>query len=75
LLAVPIVLVGPSRLYLGQHWLSDVLGGYVLAALCLVPLCWAFVKWRLGPSRVESRPGHDQHDERWAQFRIRGDCR
>ena len=41
LLALPIVLVGPSRLYLGQHWLSDVLGGYALAVLFLVPYCWA----------------------------------
>jgi membrane-associated phospholipid phosphatase len=47
LLAVPIVLVGPSRLYLGQHWLSDVLGGYALAVLFLVPYCWAYAKWRL----------------------------
>ncbi|MDQ6669841.1 MAG: phosphatase PAP2 family protein [Chloroflexota bacterium] len=47
LLAVPVVLVGPSRLYLGQHWLSDVLGGYALAVLYLVPYCWAYVKWRL----------------------------
>jgi membrane-associated phospholipid phosphatase len=47
LLAVPIVLVGPSRLYLGQHWLSDVLGGYAMTALFLVPYCWAYAKWRL----------------------------
>ena len=46
LLAVPIVLVGPSRLYLGQHWLSDVLGGYAVAALFLVPYCWAYIKLR-----------------------------
>ncbi|HEY1298548.1 MAG TPA: phosphatase PAP2 family protein [Chloroflexota bacterium] len=47
LLAVPIALVGPSRLYLGQHWLSDVLGGYAVAALLLLPTCWAYTRWRL----------------------------
>ncbi len=51
LLAVPMVLVGPSRLYLGQHWLSDVLGGYALAVLFLVPYCWAYAKWRLERGR------------------------
>jgi membrane-associated phospholipid phosphatase len=45
LLALPIVLVGPSRLYLGQHWLSDVLGGYAVATLLLVPYCWAYTRW------------------------------
>jgi len=51
LLAIPIVLVGPSRLYLGQHWLSDVLGGYAVAAMLLVPYCWAYTKWRLDATR------------------------
>ena len=51
LLAVPIVLVGPSRLYLGQHWLSDVLGGYAVATLLLVPYCWAYAMWRLDIAR------------------------
>ena len=46
LLALPIVLVGPSRLYLGQHWLSDVLGGYAVAVLFLVPYCSAYLKIR-----------------------------
>ena len=45
LLALPIALVGPSRLYLGQHWLSDVLGGYAVATLLLVPYCWAYTRW------------------------------
>jgi membrane-associated phospholipid phosphatase len=53
-LAVPILLVGPSRLYLGQHWLSDVLGGYAVAVLFLVPYCWAYARWR---SARRMRPG------------------
>jgi undecaprenyl-diphosphatase len=36
--AVLIALVGLSRIYLGEHWLSDVVGGYLVGALCLVPL-------------------------------------
>lgn len=50
-LAIPIVLVGPSRLYLGQHWLSDVLGGYAVAAMLLAPYCWAYARWRLEARR------------------------
>lgn len=34
-LALLITLVGPSRVYLGQHWPSDVLGAYLLASLWL----------------------------------------
>lgn len=30
-----IILVGPSRVYLGEHWTSDVLGAYVLGAIWL----------------------------------------
>ena len=33
-----IALVGPSRVYLGHHWASDVLGGYALGTAYLLIL-------------------------------------
>jgi undecaprenyl-diphosphatase len=35
LLALVIVLMGPSRIYMGQHWFSDVMGAYVFGSLWL----------------------------------------
>ena len=36
LVALIVVLMGPSRIYLGQHWFSDVMGAYVLGSLWLL---------------------------------------
>ena len=36
LIGVPVALIGISRIYLGEHWASDVLGSYLLGSLTLV---------------------------------------
>jgi membrane-associated phospholipid phosphatase len=42
--ALLIALMGPSRIYLGQHWFSDVMGAYLLGSLWLV-FTIMFYRW------------------------------
>jgi membrane-associated phospholipid phosphatase len=37
-----IVLIGPSRVFLGAHWASDVLGSYIIGAIWLFILILAY---------------------------------
>lgn len=44
-LIATLVVVGLSRIYLGAHWLSDVIGGYAFGGAVLAATAW--IRWRL----------------------------
>ena len=61
LLAGMMLLVGPARIYLGAHWASDVLGGYLLGAALLLGSI-SLYRWRSDPKSEGRNPTVPRND-------------
>jgi membrane-associated phospholipid phosphatase len=55
-LGLPVALVGLSRIYLGHHWASDVLGGYALGAAYLLLLVEVYRLTTVEPAVAAAQP-------------------
>ena len=51
LLTALIILAGLSRIYLGAHWASDILGGYAFGLVILIAFIRAYELWPWGYER------------------------
>jgi membrane-associated phospholipid phosphatase len=56
-----IIWIGVSRVYLGAHWPSDVLGGYIIGTLFLMSLVWVDRRWN--PHLEKSAPAEPVHSD------------
>jgi undecaprenyl-diphosphatase len=56
-IAVALLLIGYSRVYLGVHWVSDVAGGYIFGAVVVAVAAWAWQQWATAPGAAGVRSG------------------
>lgn len=41
-----VVMIAPSRIYLGAHWFTDTVGGVLLGIICLFPLSYFYFRYK-----------------------------
>ena len=60
-----VVLIGPSRIYLGAHWASDVLGAYLIGGFLLGMALWIYLDLKgrgvLAPRGKRARHFHEKY--------------
>lgn len=67
--ALFVILVGPSRIYLGDHWASDVLGAYLFSGILLGIALWIYLhlkeKGVLAPRGKRAKYFREKYLRQW----------